>query len=156
MADDWTVDTLKAYADAAITHAADVARIALEAAEKLNGQRFEDQKIAVAAALAAAEKAVIAALAAQDKAVSKAELAAERRFEGVNEFRAQLADQATSFISRAEALLQIQANADKIDSLSARMDKSDGHSTGANAVWAWVVAAVAVLGVVITLVIRLH
>jgi hypothetical protein len=129
--DEWTVDTLKAYADAAIGHAGEVARIAIEAAEKLNGQRFEDQKIAVAAALAAAEKAVIAALAAQDKAVSKAELAAERRFDSVNEFRAQLSDQAATFMSRAEALLQINANAEKIDALSARMDRGDGGHAAA-------------------------
>lgn len=36
------------------------------------------------------------------KAIEKAEMATERRFEGVNEFRAQLSDQAARFITRDE------------------------------------------------------
>jgi hypothetical protein len=131
MADEWTVDTLKLYADAAIAHASDVARIAIEAAEKLSSQRFEDQQIAVTAALAAQKEAVAAALTAADRAVAKAETAAERRFASVNEFRAQLSDQAATFMSRAEALLQIYANTEKIDALSARMDRGEGGHAGA-------------------------
>jgi hypothetical protein len=37
-----------------------------------------------------------------EKAIAKAETATERRFEGVNEFRAQLSDQAARFITRDE------------------------------------------------------
>ncbi len=37
-----------------------------------------------------------------ERAVSKAEAATEKRFEGVNEFRAQLSDQAARFITRDE------------------------------------------------------
>lgn len=49
-----------------------------------------------------AEKVALA-LAAADKAVTKAEVAAEKRFEGVNEFRAQQADLISTFLPRAEA-----------------------------------------------------
>lgn len=42
------------------------------------------------------------ALDAADRAVSKAEAATEKRFEGVNEFRATLSDQASKFIIRSE------------------------------------------------------
>jgi len=152
----WTLDTLRAYADAAIEHAQAVSSIALAAAEKLSNQRFEDQDKAVAAALAAQKEAVLAALNAADRAVSKAELAAERRFEGVNEFRGQLSDQAATFMSRAEALLQMQANADKIDVLATRMDRTEGRSSGLNAGWVILVGAVATLGVIVTLLLRLH
>lgn len=127
----WTLDTLRAYTDAAIEHAANVAAISLAAAERLSSQRFDDQSVAVAAALAAQKEAVAAALTAADRAVSKAELAANARFEGVNEFRGQLADQATTFMSRAEGLLQIKANADKIDALATRIDRSEGQGAGA-------------------------
>lgn len=58
-------------------------------------QRFIDQDRAVQAALNAAEKAV-----------TKAENASEKRFDAVNEFRAQLADQAATFMPRSEAELQ--------------------------------------------------
>ncbi len=154
--DGWTLDTLRVYAEAAIEHAASVSAIALAAAEKLSNQRFQDQAVAVAAALAAQEKAVMAALTAADRAVTKAELAAERRFEGVNEFRGQLSDQAATFISRAEALLQIQTNADKIDALATRIDRTEGRSTGLNAGWTILVALVATIGIVVTLLLKLH
>jgi len=49
-----------------------------------------------------ARQAVQAALTAAKEAVDKAELAAERRFASVNEFRAQLSDQALTFLPRQE------------------------------------------------------
>lgn len=42
------------------------------------------------------------ALAAADKATTKAEVTANERFAGVNEFRAQLSDQARNFLTKAE------------------------------------------------------
>src|SRR5688572_26741026 len=48
------------------------------------------------------ERAVQAALAAAKEAVNKAELAAEKRFESVNEFRAQTKDLQSSYMPRAE------------------------------------------------------
>lgn len=62
---------------------------------------------------------VLTAFIASDKAINKAEVATEKRFEGVNEFRAQLADQATSFIPRTEAEARISAAMDLIQSLQA-------------------------------------
>ena len=64
---------------------------AIRASDLRNQQRFEAQ-----------EKAVNAALAAADRAVVKAETAAEKLFDAVNEFRAQLKDQNATFLSRAE------------------------------------------------------
>ena len=48
------------------------------------------------------KEAVATALAAAKEAVTKAESAAEERFRSVNEFRAQLSDQAVTFMPRAE------------------------------------------------------
>ncbi len=50
----------------------------------------------------AQQNAISAALAAAEKAVTKAEVAAEKRFDGVNEFRGQLKDQSATFITRTE------------------------------------------------------
>lgn len=80
-------------------------------------ERFEGQEKAVAAALAAQEKAVAAALVAAEKAVSKAELASEKRFESVNEFRAALADQARTFLPRAEFEAAHASLVDKVEAL---------------------------------------
>jgi hypothetical protein len=129
---------LRDYLDSKVDHLESL----INANADLAHQRFEDQDKAVLAALAAQEKAVAAALAAQekssaaalasaDRAVTKAELAAGERFAAVNEFRAQLSDQASTFMSRAEALLQINANAEKIDALSARMDRGEGGHAAA-------------------------
>ncbi len=48
------------------------------------------------------------ALTAMDKAVSKAEAAAEKRFESVNEFRGALANQQLTFATRIELDLQMK------------------------------------------------
>ena len=160
------IETMRAYTDAAIEHAANVAAISLAAAEKLTGQRFEDQQIAVAAAFAAQKEAIAAALAAQEKAVTKAELANEKRFEGQNEFRGQLADQVLTFMTKVEGLLQIKAVSDKVDTfvatttaqlaaLTTRMDTSQGRSSGMNAGWVILVAAVMMIVAVVSLAVTL-
>lgn len=89
----WTLETLKEHLQALMTEG-----------DRRNQQRFDGQ-----------EKAVAAALQAAKEAVTKAETAAEKRFDSVNEFRQQLSDQAASFMPRREAeqrlgVLETQAN----------------------------------------------
>jgi len=107
MAKDWTPDLLKIHFD----------------------QRFIDQNKAVEAALIAADKAVQAALLAAKEAVTKAEVATEKRFDGVNEFRAQLADQAATFMPRAEYTIQHRSLADIVDASVARLDDKINTAT---------------------------
>ena len=117
-------------------------------------QRFVDQ-----------ERAISAALAAQEKAVSKAEIATEKRFESVNEFRAQLADQSRTFIPRLEydraheALgskfeLATTENSAKIAALTLRLEAADGRKGGKDASWGYVVGAIGIVGVIIDLILR--
>lgn len=105
----WTVDTLREYLTTRI-----------EEADKRYEQRYIGSQEAITAALVAQEKAVSAALNAADRAVAKAEIAAEKRFEGTNEFRGQLADQAATLMPRAEAESRIKALADRLDSNTAQ------------------------------------
>jgi hypothetical protein len=56
----------------------------------------------IEALLAEQRRAVDAALAAAEKAVTKAEVASDKRFEGVNEFRQALSDQTATFVPRTE------------------------------------------------------
>jgi predicted ATPase len=117
-------------------------------------QRFIDQ-----------DKAISAALAAQEKAVSKAEIATEKRFESVNEFRAQLADQTRSFLPRLEYdrahealsskfVMATTENAKQIAALSLRLESFDGRKGGQNASWGYLVGAIGVLGVIIDIILR--
>lgn len=149
--DGWTDRTLRIYIDTRIEHLHQL----LSDAESLTSQRFTDQDRAVLAALAAQEKAIGAALAAAERAVGKSELAAEKRFDAVNEFRAQLADQATTFIPRAEAEQRMAANAEKIDALATRIDRTEGHSGGMNAGWAILAGVTLVITSVISIIITL-
>lgn len=66
----------------------------------------------------AMDKSVSSALAAADRAVVKAEVATEKRFEGVNEFRGTLSDQAGRLMPRAEYQVQYSAMTEKIDALA--------------------------------------
>lgn len=75
-------------------------------------------------------ESMAAALLAAKEAVEKAERAAEKRFESVNEFRSQLADQAASFMPRSEAEALIRGSTEKIDALTARIDKHEGGAAG--------------------------
>lgn len=71
-----------------------------------------------ALALAATKEAVQVAMNASEKAVSKAEASAEKRFESINEFRAQLADQQTTFARSDLVTQRADALEKKIDELS--------------------------------------
>jgi anion-transporting ArsA/GET3 family ATPase len=63
------------------------------------------------------EKNVTTAMAAADKAVNKAEAAAEKRFDSVNEFRSALKDQQSTFADKQQTdfrLAAIESNLDKV------------------------------------------
>jgi len=96
----------------------------------------------------AAEKAVQAALSAADRAVSKAELASEKRFEGVNEFRNTLSDQQRTLIPRQEVDVLMQAMNEKIGQLQAANIARQAESTGVKGGWGY---AVGVFGFVMTI-----
>ena len=87
--------------------------------EGRNNDKFNASKEAVQFALAAAEKAVI-----------KAETAAEKRFESVNEFRNTLKDQQATLLPRAEFAVQHQAIIDRLAILEEAGIASRGKSSG--------------------------
>lgn len=132
---------------------------ALAAADKRYEQRFMAQEGAVTSALNAQEKAVTSAMVSADRAVSKVETANDKRFESVNEFRAQLADQAAGFLPRNEANIRFDGFSEKLDSqrkvLDGRLEQIrvdlqqireaaaiiQGKSVGMNQLWGYLVAA---------------
>ena len=142
---------------------------------------FASQQVAMRTALEAAEKAVQVAMVSAEKAVTKAEVAAEKRFEAVNEFRAQLADQAASFPTRIEVDTRHTALVDKVDAaaiamhekidsrtgnsmraiqeLTARLDKRDGAGEGRSAMKddgrQVMVIAISFIAIVVTILIYL-
>lgn len=106
-------------------------------------ERYATQTKALDAAFKAAEQAVAVALANAEKATAKAELAANARFESVNEFRKALADQTATFLPRPEYDTAHDALAERVtgltDRLSAlelrltsRLDRGEGSEAGAS------------------------
>jgi hypothetical protein len=74
---------------------------------ELMEQRFTDS-----------DKAIQAALQAAKEAVGKAEIASEKRFDSVNEFRQSLSDQTATFIPRTEYDVQYKSLDDKVNAIS--------------------------------------
>ncbi|MEW2267793.1 hypothetical protein [Streptomyces sp. NPDC047868] len=108
-------------------------------------QRFDAQTKAIEAALLAAKEAVI-----------KAELANDKRFEGVNEFRQTLSDQAAQFMTRTEAEAAISRNTERIQDLTDRLNRSEGHGQGLNAGWAYLLAGISAIATVIAIALSLN
>jgi len=80
----------------------------------------------------------------QNAALSKAERAAEKRFEGMNEFRAAMGDQQRTMMPRAEAEIRLKAIED-------RMSQSSGIGVG----WTYAIAAMAVIVSIVAVAIAL-
>jgi formate-dependent nitrite reductase cytochrome c552 subunit len=99
-------------------------RTRIQVQEKANDQRFEAQ-----------EKAVAAALAAAKEAVAKAEAAAEKRFDSVNEFRAQLKDQTGTFIPRTEATALLKSIDEKTRDNEGKINQIINRSEGVSSLW---------------------
>lgn len=130
---DWTVQTLKEH----------IEKLFVAMDDKFS-QRFDDSS-----------KAVNAALAATKEAVSKAEIATEKRFEGVNEFRNTLSDQQRTLMPRSESEALMKNMNEKIGELSAGRDKSDGRTTGRGDALGYIVGAVGIISAIITIFLKL-
>jgi len=109
----------------------------IEANDKNYNQRFENVL-----------QATQSALAASDRAVTKAEMASEKRFDAVNEFRATLADQQRNLMPRAEVEIMMKSINEKVDALNvltiAKQSEGLGQKQGMGtiAVIAGVISAV--------------
>jgi Fe2+ transport system protein B len=139
----WTTDTLNQYVKAMfIEH------------DLRYQQRFESQEQNLRTAITAQASAVQAALASSEKAVTKAETAAEKRFDSVNEFREQLADQAATFIARREYEVAHAAVVDKLNDMIIRFSALEGHSSGRVDVLGWVIAGASAIVAIVALLTR--
>ena len=98
------------------------------------------------------DQAVKAALDTSEKAITKAETATEKRFEGVNEFRETLADQAATLMPRVEYAVQHKAITERIEDIGVqvnllRQDLSSMQARGGGMkeVWGYIIAIAALL-----------
>lgn len=111
----------------------------------MSGWTLETLKELIEQRLDSMDKALTAALQATKEAIQKAENANEKRFDGVNEFRAQLGDQARTLMPRIEAEQRINQLADEIHQLKAKDERNTGRQGGISALTASIIAGAGVL-----------
>ncbi len=88
--------------------------VALEAGLTALRQVLDERDARYSQRASSQDAAVRTAQETSEKAINKAEIATERRLEGLNELRDMAADQASKLMSRAEFIVQHQATIDKI------------------------------------------
>lgn len=146
----WTLETLKQYFEAILEEQRLAIRTADEEREKSAAIVRESLREQITAAdLALAQHvneqvqqirqiielnqlAVEAAFAASEKAISKAEAAAEKRFESVNEFRGQLSDQTKTFLPRETFEAFVNSINDYKEATSKALTLREGQSKGSS------------------------
>jgi hypothetical protein len=173
----WTLDSLQKYTVQRIDDLVTLLDERHQAQIKATEAAFVAQQSAMRTAFDAADKAVQAALTAVEKASDRAEGTSDKKFESVNEFRGQLADQAANFIGRAEYSVQHKALEDRVTSiqdrviqlelrLTSRLDLAKGNDAGAKesegdrrldsaAIAQWAAMALIGIGVIVSIVIAL-
>jgi hypothetical protein len=95
--------------------------------------------------IAAQQQAVEAALASASLAVAKAEAASDKRFDSVNEFRAQLDDQTRTLMPRLEVEAQLSTLKEKVDANAATIKAISDRGAGMNQGWVVLVSVLAVV-----------
>jgi acyl transferase domain-containing protein len=99
---------------------------------------------------------VVALFGEKDRAVQKLETATEKRFEGVNEFRAQLADQQRTLMPRQEAELRLGALDHDQEALEQRLAALENKSRGFSGGWGWAVGVIGLIAIVVSLFLALR
>lgn len=102
-----------------------------------------------------AEKVALA-LNASDKAVTKAEVATEKRFESVNEFRGQLDDQAKQLVTRVEFNALRDSIVDKVDEIRRHADRDQGRGAGLQQGWGYLVALISVAIAIVSVILAFN
>lgn len=117
--------------------------------DRRHTQLYDAGAAAWQSAIISSEKLVNLAMSAAQAAVQKAELANEKRFENVNEFRGSMNDAQVRLMPRSEAEARLTALQEKIGDLNARVERREGATAGASSSQSTLIATAAV---VITLV----
>jgi hypothetical protein len=124
------------------------------ALKELLESKLDAQQAAVATSFDASEKSIAAALLAAKEAVEKANVANDKRFDSVNEFRQQLADMQNTLIPRNEADARFNSFDARIVDIKSAVDKgftgTEIRTTVGKEMWGYAVGIVGLIAVVAT------
>jgi len=122
---------------------------------------IEDFKTASALEMSSIRAEIAAAMASSEKAITKAEssvdrrfdsIYAEKRFDAANGSRGAMDDQIKTFMPRPEIMRNISNLSEKLELLSARIDKAEGRGIGVTASWAVVMGIVTLISTLVAVV----
>lgn len=142
---EWTIATLHEYLERIIREKEERYLAIFSEKESRYNQKFDDQ-----------ERALLLSLDAATKAVTKAEIATEKRFESVNEFRGTLSDQSNRMMPRVESEQRHQATNDRFISLQSRLDKIEGRTGGLSAGWIVLVQIISTFIAIVSVVLAVN
>lgn len=143
-ASSWTLETLH-------EHSNEVCRLQ----ELRINEKFNAMEKATAMALQAAAEAVNKAERLADERAKAQDRLAEANKAQQNEWRGTINDLASMKMGREEGLAVHATMLEKIDAISARMDRNEGRGIGSNATWVWVFIGLAGLISILTLILDL-
>lgn len=142
----------KAIASAFVVAEKAVAKVELAAEKTYLEAAIHGLKEAFGQQIAHQKELTAQALASADKAVQKAEDAAQRRFESVNEFRATLSDQQSQLATKSEVNLRFKALEDRVSTVvedSRELKGRHVEKTDSRALMFSIIAAGGTLGLVL-------
>lgn len=131
----WTVDTLLVYILAILNERDARFRNITTTAEQNHVDLVEQLRRETALSLAATKEAI-----------NKSESSIDKRFSNANEFRAQLGDQAKTFLPRAEYAAAHLRLEERMTDMGDRLNRSEGTGIGSHNSWIRAVEAVATIG----------
>jgi hypothetical protein len=118
-------------------------------------QRLDDLRVFLMAQIADVRHDGVVTFESVERATGKAEAAIEKRFDAVNEFRAQLADQTKTFMPRAEIEARITQNYERYNELQNRVTRAEGKAQGSSAAYGYLTAAITAVIAIVTVVLIL-
>ncbi len=141
---EWTLNTLQIHLEALIN-----------TNENLSVQRHNGEHNAVSLALENQRAMAQQSIAASSEAIRKAELAMEKRFDSVNEFRAQLGDQARTFMPRSEFEVAQNALMERLVKIEGAIAAQASTKTGATAGWMFAVGVVGFVMIITSIIVTI-
>ena len=135
---EWTVATLKEFILRLFSeYDARIARLEVHSSALIHSQRNE-----INIAIQSVERLLQVAVKNTEDAVLKVEVANDKRFASVNEFRGALNDQQARMITRAEVEAKVDAVVKQTQDLTDRVNMMTGKGVGLNAGWVYLIAAI--------------
>jgi hypothetical protein len=153
----WSLETAIDYLLAVIREKDDHLHTLVLSNDRRYEERFVASQKALELGLAGTKSEISLALAAADRAVQKAEMATEKRFESVNEFRGTLDQQQRTLIPRTEVDVLVRGLDEKITQLTKQIDGMLSERAGIRGGWGYAVGVVGLMlavGSLVTMMLR--